>query len=180
MLRLKDLMNPNVVSVAPDLTLRELMEVFTEQEVSGAPVVSGGVVVGVISMTDVFQFQEDAPEITLQPGAAQDEGNGAPARKAGSTTEYFAETQEPSEIEAFEWMKATGGEDWSLLDEYTVADVMTRDVMSQASDTPVQAAARYMLEHQIHRVLVVDQGQVRGIVTTTDIVRAVADGALGG
>ncbi len=179
MLRLKDLMNPKVVSVAPDLTLRELMDVFAEQEVSGAPVVAGGVVVGVISMTDIFQFQEDAPEITLQPGAAADEGNGTPARKETPTTEYFAETQDPGEIEAFEWLKTKRDQDWSLLDEYTVADVMTRDVMSQSSDTTVQEAARYMLDRQIHRVLVVDQGKVKGIVTTTDIVRAVADGVLG-
>jgi predicted transcriptional regulator len=38
MLHLKDLMQRDVVAVSPDLTLRELVEVLTEQEVSGAPV----------------------------------------------------------------------------------------------------------------------------------------------
>jgi hypothetical protein len=136
-MRLKDLMQRTVVSVSPDLTLRELTEVLTEQEVSGAPVVTGGVVVGVISMTDIFQFREDAPDVTLRPGGVLDDSEGAPRRRAGSPSEYFADSAEPAEIDALLWMKTTHERDWDLLDEYTVADVMTRDVMSRASDSSV-------------------------------------------
>ncbi len=65
-----------------------------------------------------------------------------------------------------------------LLDQYTVADVMTRKVLSRSSGTTLKQAARYMLDAGIHRVLVIDDGELQGIVTTTDIVRAVADGKL--
>ncbi len=179
-MRLKDLMQRTVVSVSPDLTLRELTEVLTEQEVSGAPVVTGGVVVGVISMTDIFQFREDAPDVTLRPGGVLDDSEGAPRRRAGSPSEYFADSAEPAEIDALLWMKTTRERDWDLLDEYTVADVMTRDVMSRASDSSVEEVAKFMLDRGIHRVLVIDDGELKGIVTTTDIVRAVADGMLKG
>jgi CBS domain-containing protein len=57
---------------------------------------------------------------------------------------------------------------------------MTREVISQPSETSVREAARYLLDVGIHRVLVIDNGQLQGIVTTTDIVRAVADGLFQG
>ncbi|NIR42635.1 MAG: CBS domain-containing protein [Gemmatimonadetes bacterium] len=55
---------------------------------------------------------------------------------------------------------------------------MTREVKSQPSRATVQQAPRYMLDSGIHRVLVMDERELRGIVTTTDIVRAIADGSV--
>ncbi|MGD2216289.1 MAG: CBS domain-containing protein [Gemmatimonadales bacterium] len=172
MLKLKDLMNSDVVSVSPDLTLRELLEVFTEQEMSGAPVVTGSQVVGVISMTDVFDFQEDNGGISLRPGV--DEPDGPGKKRSGSQDSW-----DPTE-EALDWARAARERDLDLLDQYTVADVMTREVLSQPSSTPVRKAARHMLGLGISRILVIDKGVLQGIVTTTDIVRAVAEGKLKG
>jgi CBS domain-containing protein len=172
MLKLKDLMKPDVVSVSPDLTLRELLEVFTELEVSGAPVVAGSRVVGVISMTDVFDLQEDSGGLSLQPGIEEPE---SPGRKWSSSQNSW----DPSE-EALDWARATRERDLDMLDQHTVADVMTREVLSQPSSTPVKKAARHMLGLGISRILVIDNGELQGIVTTTDIVRAVAEGRLKG
>lgn len=174
MIKLKDLMNPDVISVSPDLTLRELLEVFTEAGVSGAPVVSGGRVVGVISTTDVFDFREESGGYSLRSGSGLDEPG--PGRRRGGGHD----TWDSSEPEAMAWVRARRSGELDPLAQYTVADVMTRDVLSQPSDTSVKAAARYMLESGIHRVLVIDEGSLKGIVTTTDIVRAVADGKLKG
>ncbi len=180
MLRLKDLMQRDVVSVSPDLTLRELLEVLTEQEVSGAPVVANGVVVGVISTTDIFDFREDAPGVSLRPGGPLDE-RAAGRRDAGNpSSEFFAESWEPGEVEALEWMRTTHSPEWDLLNGYSVGEVMTRQVISQPSSTPLKKAAAYMLEAGVHRVLVIDEGELRGIVTTTDILRALAEGKLKG
>ncbi len=172
MLKLKDLMKRDLVNVSPDLTLRELLEVFNEQEVSGAPVVAGGRVVGVISTTDIFDFQEENPGLVPRSGSALDE---PPKRRGGGF-----ESWDPSEGGDMEWVRTTRSSDLDLLDEHRVADVMTRDVLSQPSNTSVKAAAAYMLDAGIHRILVIDDGELQGIVTTTDIVRAVADGALKG
>ncbi len=46
------------------------------------------------------------------------------------------------------------------------------------STAPVKEAAKQMVKHSIHRVLVIDDGALAGIVTTSDIVRAVAQGKL--
>ena len=181
MLRLKDLMQRDVVAMSPDVTLRELVEVFAEREVSGAPVVTGNKVVGVISMTDIFDFREDTSSVSLGPDGPLDEPRGSPRKRSGTpASDFFSESWDPTEIGTVEWMRTTRDRDWDLLDEYTVADAMTRNVLSQPSGTTLRKAAQYMLDADIHRVLVIDDGELQGIVTTTDIVRAVAEERLKG
>jgi CBS domain-containing protein len=172
-------MQRDVVAVAPDLTLRELVELFAEQEVSGAPVISGGKVVGVVSTTDIYDLRDDVAG--LAPGAAGTPGEGdIVGRKSAEPLGLYSDEWEPSDVDAQAWLRATRDEDWDILDAYTVAEIMTRNVVSQPSSTTVKKAALYMLEAGIHRVLVIDGGVLQGIVTTTDIVRAVAEGRLKG
>ena len=55
----------------------------------------------------------------------------------------------------------------------TVAQLMTQDVVSLHEYDPVSEAADYMIEKNINRVPVInDEGQLLGIVTRHDIVRA--------
>ena len=71
----------------------------------------------------------------------------------------------------------------SLLDERSVADAMTREVISVAPDTSVKAAATLMRTRGVHRVLVMDEAELAGIVSSLDIARAVSERgvtALGG
>ena len=50
----KNLMNPDIMTVADDMTTDELARYLTEREISGAPVVdSQGHLIGVVSMTDI-------------------------------------------------------------------------------------------------------------------------------
>jgi CBS domain-containing protein len=178
MMRLKDLMARDVVAVSPDLTLRELVELLAEQEVSGAPVVApNGRVIGVISTTDIFDFRQETAGTRLS-GSGETESPGGSRKRSGHST--FTEAWDPAESEALEWMRTTREADWDILDEYVVADVMTREVVSQPSSATVKKAARYMLDAGVHRVLVIDGGELQGIVTTTDVVRAVAEGQLSG
>lgn len=176
MLKLKDVMQSDVVVVSPDLTLRELVEVLSEQEVSGVPVVVNGKVVGVVSTTDIFDFRE---ETSGSRPRDPDEGPGGPLRR-GSSAEFFSDSYELADAEALEWMRTTRSRAWDLLDESTVADIMTREVLSLPSTMSVKKAAGYMLKAGVHRLLVIDGGELQGIVTTTDIVRAVAEGRLTG
>jgi CBS domain-containing protein len=62
--------------------------------------------------------------------------------------------------------------------EVTVADLMSPHVFAIHGDQPAVSAARGMVEGNIHRVIVVDgERHAVGIVTSLDIVRAVAAGA---
>jgi CBS domain-containing protein len=57
-----------------------------------------------------------------------------------------------------------------------VRELMTTDPVALPADTPLRRAAQAMREHDIGDVLVVDNDQLRGIVTDRDIVvRGLAD-----
>ncbi len=59
----------------------------------------------------------------------------------------------------------------------TVQDVMTTDPVALDASEPVLEAAKRMKDHDIGDVIVVDGGQVCGVVTDRDIVvRVLADG----
>jgi CBS domain-containing protein len=46
---------------------------------------------------------------------------------------------------------------------------MHRGVISITPDTPVTAAASMLVEHRIHRVYVIDEGQIVGVFSTEDV-----------
>ena len=65
-----------------------------------------------------------------------------------------------------------------LLENSTARDIMTRQPFTIAPDADVRDAARQMLYGDVHRLFVVEGDALVGVVSTTDIVRAVANGEL--
>lgn len=63
--------------------------------------------------------------------------------------------------------------DWFT--EHTVSEVMNHRICALPSNTRVDQAADFMRTAAIHRVLVMDDGVLVGIVSMTDIAEAVAD-----
>jgi CBS domain-containing protein len=63
-LKLKDMMTRDVLSVTPDTTLRDAMQLLSERHVGGAPVVDRGKVVGIFSSTDILAFLADLNDPT--------------------------------------------------------------------------------------------------------------------
>jgi acetoin utilization protein AcuB len=60
-----------------------------------------------------------------------------------------------------------------LLWKLKIDEVMTRNVLSVAADTPIEEAARLMVAHKIGGMPVVDaDGKVVGVITETDIFKA--------
>jgi CBS domain-containing protein len=80
------------------------------------------------------------------------------------------------------WWRAFFSDGEELAREYqkavgmTVAEVMTRSVISVAPDLPVEAVATILDEHRIRRVPVVAEGRLVGVVSRGDLVRALASG----
>lgn len=54
--------------------------------------------------------------------------------------------------------------------EATVASIMSTDIVSVASTTPIPEVARLMLEHGISGLPVVDGSELVGVVTESDVV----------
>ncbi len=59
-----------------------------------------------------------------------------------------------------------------------VQDVMQRSVITVGEDSSVEHVCEVMSDRNINRVPVTSAGQVVGIITRTDVVRAIAHGCL--
>jgi CBS domain-containing protein len=65
-----------------------------------------------------------------------------------------------------------------LMAETSVRDIMTPRPYTVAPDEEVREAARQMLYAEVHRLFVAQGDRLVGVISTTDIVRAVATGKL--
>ena len=66
----------------------------------------------------------------------------------------------------------------TLLEKTMVQDIMTPHPYTIGPREDIREAARQMLYADVHRLFVAEGDQVVGIISTTDIVRAVATGRL--
>lgn len=185
MLKVRDVMTTDLVTVTPSDTVRDAAEAMSYDHVSGLPVVDGGRAVGVISATDVLAFAADAAGLELEradapgadrvpAGAQWEEGGALPGG-------YFGE-EEWDEREAYleEYLPSTDRPEWNVLEETTVAELMTRAVHSIPADAGIREAAREMLDAGVRRLLVVEDGRLVGVVSSTDVMKAVAEHGIGG
>lgn len=53
--RVEEIMTPDVVTVSPETTVTECMQLMTDRRVRHLPVVEGGVIVGLVSIGDVVR-----------------------------------------------------------------------------------------------------------------------------
>lgn len=133
-MKVADLMQEKVVSVASDTSLAEAIVTLADEHVSGVPVVDPHHrLVGVLSTTDVL-------------GSLAEDGRSARAE--------------------------------TYLQETPVRDIMTPRPASVAPDTDAKEAAQQMLYLGVHRLFVEEEGQLVGVISQSDIVRAVANGRL--
>lgn len=156
----KDIMQKDVVRFEASASIAEAVSVFEDLHISGAPVVDGiGQVVGVLSASDIVR-----PERVRVGGAEPESG---PAVRSWDDEGVDGEDEILS-------MDGYGEE---ALAQDTVADWMTREIVSVAPETSLRDVCRKMLEHNVHRVVVLDEKRLAGILSTFDVVRCVAERA---
>jgi len=148
----KDIMNARVLSVRDDMAVSDLAAFLLDNELSGAPVRDvGGKLVGVVSVTDLARSAADGGE-----AVARDQSD------PGFYVRGWDEKWNPEEAQA---LRVRGSES-----ELTVADIMTPAVYTVPEDTPVSDLAEIMIDSHIHRLLVTREGDVVGIVSSTDLL----------
>jgi CBS domain-containing protein len=158
MLTARDVMQAKPRSVSPEMTLPELERTLLSTGMSGFPVLKGDRLVGVVSRSDVVR------RLTVEH----------------SIGEMRSDYQREAGIE-------NGGESFlanvaqhvgSRMEKLCVADVMTSSVLSLPPDAPLEQVAQMLVDNGIHRLLVVEGGRLLGIISSTDVVRLVAEGRL--
>lgn len=145
----RDIMVKDVFSVTPCMSLVDMDSAFLQRGISGAPVVEAGKLRGVVSRSDISRKLSEAVQA---PGTQE-----APR---GSLLDLMTATSRNVKP-AFERVR-----------ELCVGDIMVEKVVTVQPDTSVRTVASLMVERKIHRVLVVDGGQLVGLVSTLDLVKA--------
>lgn len=57
-------------------------------------------------------------------------------------------------------------------DRLTAADIMTREVVAVSPNMPIAEVAETMRHQHVHRVLVIENRELLGVLTTFDLLRA--------
>lgn len=141
-------MTPEPVVVDPGLSVKEAARIMAERRVGALPVIEGGSLVGIVTEGDLIM---------------QD------VRVEFPTSFHLLDglLLLPGSVARFE-------EDLRKAVAATVADIMTVDPVTVSADATVEDVATLMVERDVSRVPVLDGGRVVGIVSKSDIVRALA------
>lgn len=144
-----DVMTANPVSVKPEASLEDAIQLLAEHHIGGLPVIDdGGALVGILSESDLM-WQATGMEVPAYVVLLD-------------SVIYLKSPKKYSE----ELHKVLG---------QSVQEVMTAKVITISPDQSMREAAHLMHDKRIRRLPVVnDQGQVVGILTRGDIVREMA------
>jgi CBS domain-containing protein len=145
------IMEKDVIAVSPEDGIPKVLKIFSKNRISGAPVVEGRKLVGMITDSDIIaKLDVHTPKI------------------------HFA--SHPDFLLIMAGLKGKSDslkKEMQVMKKFRVSDFMTTEVFAVRPDDPVKDIAGIMHSKQVNRVPVVNKkGQVVGIVTRQDIIRA--------
>jgi CBS domain-containing protein len=144
-MRASDVMTTTVISVTPDMTIRQVAKIFVDNAISGAPVLdTDGSLAGMISEGDLLRRCEI----------------GTDERKRASWLDFWSANHE--------------ARDYVKTHATKVSDVMTTEVVTVRPDAPLGEVAGILEARHIKRVPVTEAGRVIGIVSRANLVQALA------
>ena len=147
MLKAKDIMTKDVVTIHPEATVEELARLLIEHKISGVPVVDNEKkLVGIVTENDLIRKNKrfHIPTVIRLFDAYILLGSG----KAEEEIKKMAAT--------------------------TVNEIYTQKVVSITEETSLEDIATIMAEQHIHLLPVLSSDNVVGIVGKADVVRAMA------
>lgn len=144
-------MSQEPITLQPTATLREAAITLADESVGGCPVVDAqGRIIGMLSEADILEALKTQhkelrmlmpPEITFG-------------------ISFVEIIKEREALAAFK-----------EVENRLVKDIMTKDVHAVTPDDSVERAIRLMVQHKIHRIPVVQDDRLVGIVTRGDVLR---------
>lgn len=140
-------MTTDLFAVAPETSIETVARLFATKHITGAPVVAAdGRPVGVITLSDLADPDKPRTDRDGYPMFYRVTGGGEPVEVGGDVT-------------------TDGG---------IVSDVMSPFVLSIESTASLATAANRIVSEGVHRLLVMDDNKLVGIVTSTDLLRGFA------
>jgi len=169
-------MTPAPVTIAPNATLRDAVDLLTSVGVSALPVTIGERVIGLLSAQAIIAFEAGTPGVPTERDVTDALDEPAIDDSDLPSVEYFAELWDDAGSDVVERFRTSETPEWDILAEHTVEEAMTRTPPELPPTASVRAAAELMRTTGTHGVVVVENGKLRGIVTTMDIARLVSRG----
>jgi CBS domain-containing protein len=149
----RSLMTEQPRTVGSRDTMAQLERVLTENKIGGAPVVDGDQLVGVVSRADVVRH------LAVEQARAE------------YASDWYRDRGLVMDDSQVDEIGALAGECFAHLH---VGDVMSTKLLTVSPEAPASTAAAIMLEHGVHRLLVTNDGELLGVLATTDLLRLLA------
>jgi CBS domain-containing protein len=142
-MRARDLMTTGLVTIPPEAPLESVAQILSDRGISGAPVVDGaGTLLGMVTEGDLIR------RLAAKEDAPKSWVLG-----------LFASAAE----QAARFARTHGSR---------ARDVMTTDIASVTEDTSVEHVAHIIEDKKIRRVPVLRDGKLVGVVSRSDLIRA--------
>lgn len=128
------IMTKNIIAVNRTDDLETAEKLFKQHHIRHIPVVSGDVIIGMLSYTDLLRIS-------------------------------FADAVNEDETEV----------DTVVYNMFSIDQVMSKNVVSVNSETTIKDVAEILTKNEFHALPIVDNGELVGIVTTTDLINYLID-----
>lgn len=148
MMKARDMMTTDVVTFTPDTPIREIARVFRARGISGAPVMVGDQILGIVTESDLIarHAQPHSPRYLPLLDAQI---------PLGGQREYR------------ELVRRILGR--------TAADIMTVPVKTIDADAEAEEVATLMIESRADPIPVLDGGRLVGIISHADVIRTLEE-----
>ena len=195
---ISEVMNPSLIVIKPDLDIRTTASIMLDNGISSLLIVDGGSLMGIVTKTDLcrycaehcigafkvkdfmtrdviyvkpmhslFRIMNLMVKNNISRVLVLDDDRKPIGIVTLTDLTFYTSSLRPVKHPAFEVMPS------SLI--MTAEDVMTKSPLAINEDEDISRASRLMIERGISGLPVVDrEGQVVGIITKTDIVKAIA------
>ena len=145
MIKAKDIMSKEIISVSPETEIAQAANLLLEKRINGVPVVdAAGKLVGILCQSDLIAQQKSIPIpslFTLLDG-------------------YISLTTSKRMDKEVEKIAAT-----------KVAEAMTANPVTVDPETGIEKIATLMVEKNYHTLPVIDAGKLVGILGKEDVLR---------
>lgn len=144
MIKAKDIMTTNPITVTPDMEIVNAARTLLENRINGVPVIEKGKLIGILCQSDLISQQKRFPMpsvFTLLDG--------------------FITLQSSKDIEkTVKKIAAT-----------VVRDAMTPDPVTITPDSDIEEIAGLMIDKNFHTLPVVEAGKLVGVIGMEDILK---------
>jgi CBS domain-containing protein len=145
MLRVKDIMTSDVITVSPETEILQAARIMVEKRINGIPVLDGnGKVVGILCQSDLVSQQKSVPIPSLF-----------------SLMDGFMPLTSLKKIE----------KEVEKIAALTVDQAMTHKPTTVSPETGIEEVASLMVDRNFHTLPVVKDGRLVGVVGKEDILK---------